>query len=427
MRVGTPGRWDDDPVVYSSAGLFVLWEKVRHEQSRILSDLAERFDVLSVTHVEWTPALVERNFERFYCDLPVRGVYHVLNKGAGPFLAVRLRDPAPTFEIRTTSRGPRVVNANLVDAKLRYREWCAGLGVHCGETPRETQRDLAMLLGESHAVAPLSGTTWDGRIEHLDKDVAGSTGWPSEDEMFRVLDAAVDYVVLPATCAPARRRSIADGMQLLCDDYLSMHKVLGARADVGAAPETGGGFTVLVGGSRLRVGLRFAGDRFLDPRWARACLDSRVRTERRCYELDASNDAAVRLYRTLFHRSRLTGHDIDVLADASRLLQPGLDLTDLDAAAVVSAATSLLDNFMAGSGYAAVEPMDSLVPFVRERRGTPTTSVDASLKFVRRRWFAARRQAGGWARLAYLRAHDGLIRRVPSIRAYKPHGRSSGS
>ena len=159
-------------------GVFVIWDGARVADDAILADLARRFWLRAVYEVHWTPELVQRNYERFYSDLDVRGVYHLLNKGTGPFLAAVLVDRSPSLEPRMTSRGRRTVNARFVDAKLQYREWLGGLGVHCGETAWETRRDLTMLLGPQVRDQLLGdAVAWDGRVEAMHRDLSGADGW----------------------------------------------------------------------------------------------------------------------------------------------------------------------------------------------------------------------------------------------------------
>ena len=68
--------------------LFVVWANARHLQDDILAELGRRFRISGVRELYWTRQLVTANFQRFYSDLDLRGVYHRLNKGAGPFLAI---------------------------------------------------------------------------------------------------------------------------------------------------------------------------------------------------------------------------------------------------------------------------------------------------------------------------------------------------
>jgi SAM-dependent methyltransferase len=399
-------------------GLFVLWDAVRRHESEILADLQRRFRIVSVTEVEWTPRRVERNYERFYSDLDVRGVYHVLNKGAGPSLAVVLWDPDPIVEVRVTSRGPREVNANFLDAKLRYRHWCGGLGVHCGETPHETRRDLAMLLGEPDVITASPRATWDGRIERIARDVTGSDGWESELDMYRTLNATIDYVVLPRlhSAGTSERSDVAHRVQLLCDDYHSLHTILGARPDFGRPADVGGGFTVRVGGRPLCLGVRFVGDRFIDPSWASECLRSRVLGETGIFELDHRNAGAVALYRSLIHRCPVSGPDAQLVSAAAEVVDPSCsrDLGD-DA---VHLRRSVLDRFLSDHGYAIVEPLDPFVPFVDTSRGRGAAAFGQAHGSPRR-LMLARHHIAGRGRMTYLRVHDRLIRRHPSIRRLK--------
>ena len=401
----------------------MLWDAVRGHESDILADLERRFRVVSVTEVAWTPGEVERNYERFYSDLDVRGVYHVLNKGAGPLLAVVLWDPDPVVEVRVTSRGPREVNANFLDAKLRYREWCGGLGVHCGETSHETRRDLAMLLGEPDLITASPRATWDGRMERMTRDVTGSDGWKSELDMYRTLNATIDYVVLPRlhSAGTSDAPDVAHGVQLLCDDYHSLHTILGARSDYCLPADVGGGFTVRVGGRPLCLGIRFVGDRFLDPSWASECLRSRVLGETGIFELDPRNAAAVQLYRSLTHRRPEFGRDAQLVSAAVEAVDPSCSRdADHDA---VDLGKSVLDRFLSDHGYAIVEPLDPLVPFVDTSRGRGAAAFRQAHGSPRRLMLAARHHIAGRGRMTYLRVHDRLILRHPSIRRLKQVGR----
>jgi hypothetical protein len=422
VAAGLAGGRRDGRGMRPMAGLFVLWDAVRGHESDILADLERRFRVVSVTEVDWTPGEVERNYERFYSDLDVRGVYHVLNKGAGPLLAVVLWDPDPVVEVGMTSRGPREVNANFLDAKVRYREWCGGLGVHCGETSRETRRDLAMLLGEPDVIVASPRATWDGRIERTARDVTGSGGWKSELDMYRTLNATTDYVVLPRlhSAGAPEVSDVAHGIQILSDDYHSLHTILGARSDFCVPAAVGGGFTVRVGGRPLSIGIRFVGDRFIDPSWARECLRSRVLGETGIFELDPRNAGAVELYRSLIHRRPESGRDAQLVSAAAEVVDPSCSRELHDDA--VGRGRSVLDRFLSDHGYAIVAPLDPFVPFVDTGRGRGAASFGRAHGSSRRLMLAARHHIAGRGRETYLRVHDRLIRRHPSIRRLKQVG-----
>lgn len=282
-RGGTGRRGDPESVPLS--GLFVIWSRGRHAEGRIISDLEQRFELLRLYEVAWTPRRVTRNFRRFYADLPVRGVYHALSKGQDPFLAAVVADHEPRVEERETSRGRRVVNARFLDAKMEYRRWAGELTVHCSETPFETTRDLTMLLGVDVDVrAGIDARPESGRPERLEQDLVGAGGWSSEDELFEVLNRSVRYVVTGAPGAGARDPVLGSHrVNLLTDDYETLHAVLDARPRL--PWPRGGPFRVRVAQRWVQVGLRFVGDGFVDPPLAEHLLTSRRRDDRGRYRV----------------------------------------------------------------------------------------------------------------------------------------------
>jgi len=232
MRTSSSGQCSGkDALATTQAGLFVLWPNSRGSEHRILADLRERFVLRRVFEVHWTPSRVRSNYERFYSDLEVRGVYHLFNKGSGPFLAAVVEDRSPTLEPRMTSRGRRTVNARFVDAKAQYREWMGSLGVHCGETDWETQRDLTMLLGQQLRDRLLEDPhAWNDCIEVLHRDVSGADGWSSAGEMFGALGHGVDYALLDGEDSAAAVVSGGKQVQILASQYHPAHTILSARA-----------------------------------------------------------------------------------------------------------------------------------------------------------------------------------------------------
>jgi hypothetical protein len=171
----------------------------------------------------------------------------------------------------------------------------------------------------------------------------------------------------------------------------------------------------------LCLGIRFVGDRFIDPSWASECLRSRVLGETGIFELDSRNAAAVELYRSLTHRRPESGWDTQLVSAAARVVDRSCS-RDLDDDAV-DLGTSVLDRFLSDHGYAIVEPLDPLVPFVDTSRGRGGAAFGRAHGSPRRLILAARHHIAGRARMTYLRVHDRLIRRHPSIRRLKQLGR----
>ncbi|HEX6811542.1 MAG TPA: hypothetical protein VF384_07960 [Planctomycetota bacterium] len=410
-------RGQGDP--RAQAGLFVIWHNSRREEKRILADLNRLFEVHSVQEVHWSPELVEQNYERFYSDLPVRGVYHVFNKGAGPFLAVRVVDRSPAQEDRMTSRGSRPVNARFLDAKLQYREWLNGLGVHCGETSWENRRDLEMLLGVEAGSEVAATTRWNGEVEVLRRDISGARGWESAREAIAALNVGVDYVVIGDAGSPAATPLAAGERptQLLTDQYHTLHTVLNAKPVLGSPPPHGGSFVVSIAGRPVAVGLRVVGDGFLDAQWAKQCLAARQLGEDGVYRLSAQDAFAAFCYRAIVHSPRLTEADkAQIVAMAQTIGLAGWTLAELADARRVK---ERLDGLLRTRGISYVRPRDPMVFVNFEALGSPWPFASRAVGAARRWCYSVLRGSVGYAKAHYLRTRDRLLRRAPALRRLK--------
>ena len=404
-----------------AVGLFAIWERGRGAQDRILAELIKRFDVLHVYEVQWSPPLVTRNFRRFYNDVEVRGVAHLEMKGAGPFLAVTVRDRAPLMEERMTARGMRVVNSRFLDAKLTARAWTSDYAVHCGETEWENARDLTMLLGEdpqSHLA--LSHGRWDGHVERLHRDVVGARGWSSVGELFRVLNQAERYVVLEPDDPGAAVAAGAGTIELLAGPRSglasTLSSILNATPRFHAVHEEGGRFGVHVGGRRVAVTIRHVGDQLFDARWQADVMSRRELDARGWYRLAAADAAEVRAYRTLTHRATWDRQELDAqvaearAAGAAPRLVAALTCPDNHAALVA---------FLDERGYRLVRPKDLSVAFRHEMLGTARPGVRRAAERARLVVRFAVQSVTGPIGVAYLAARDRFLLVAPSARAVK--------
>ncbi|MBT8241019.1 MAG: hypothetical protein KJN63_07310 [Acidimicrobiia bacterium] len=398
-------------------GLFVIWAKARHDEKEILADLAGRFRLTGAFEIHWTPALVRRNFERFYCDLDVRGVYHEINKGSGPFIAATVIDTQPAHDMRQTSRGPRTVNTNFHDAKVEYRARVGHMGLHCSETEAETRRDTLLLLGRDvcDSENKESSEPWNGALENLEIDVAGANGWDSEADLLRALDASARYVVLGAP--PDSADSLFDGpeeIQILTSDYHALETVMNGRSRLGQAPPSGGRFTVNVGGRRVEVGIRLADDGYIDSNWARTCLEDRVLDSRQFYRPAEPDDLATRCYSALTRRGRLTDRDRKMI---QRLAEwdsdaPG-ERADVMRSIDRADATAVIGRYLSKRGYNWALPLDPTVPHhigragrehrQRAAQGAIYVLTGITRGFLKTRWLAVR---------------DALVFRAPALRQH---------
>ncbi len=187
-------------------------------------------------------------------------------------------DETPLFGVRSTGRGRRRVLARFMDAKSLYRQWSGGIGIHCGETAWETERDLCMLFGPEEVMSPdATARPWDGSTERLHRDLAGANGWESIRELLGVLNRAANYVAIhygdDNLAATAEDKADID---ILTEDYYVVHTILSSGRFMRPKLPNGGRISVRIGQQTVQVGLRFPGDNYFDEAWSRRLLSTRV-------------------------------------------------------------------------------------------------------------------------------------------------------
>ena len=130
--------------------LFVLWEKARFAEKRILADMARELEIVCTRemHFEGEPLLAYR---RFYGPALPDARRKLRECGSGPYLLAVVRDKAPEYGTYTVDGSEyRNANARLVRLKSRYRHWAGRHHRVHGTTSRtEFARDVFMLTGHT--------------------------------------------------------------------------------------------------------------------------------------------------------------------------------------------------------------------------------------------------------------------------------------
>ena len=156
--------------------LFVLWEKARRGEARILADLRSRFEVLCVREMrfEGDPQTFWR---RFYGPALVNAARKANSCGTGPFLLVVVRDPQPDYKEMNLLGRRHFWNAGMVELKDRYRNWVGRKHrVHGTCAPEEFARDILALTGHpaSEWETGLPPEPWSFRLpEYWRMDAGG--------------------------------------------------------------------------------------------------------------------------------------------------------------------------------------------------------------------------------------------------------------
>lgn len=127
--------------------IFILWEKARSREEKILSDLRANFHVIQTLEIGWNQNAFSDNLSKFYGKNLPPNCYKEKEVGMGKFLLVLLEDEAPLYRIRRTNSGENIINVNVFDTKEMYRAIIGGHNVHSSNTEDETAHDLKLLTG----------------------------------------------------------------------------------------------------------------------------------------------------------------------------------------------------------------------------------------------------------------------------------------
>jgi hypothetical protein len=327
---------------------FVLWSNALPAANRILEDLASRFELVGAYRIAWRPERFHENLIRLYgFDLPERANKEATS-GTGPFLLLVVRDPQPVYEARSRSWGVGLVNIATYDRKQRYRAWTGGdFRVHATIEPRESDRDLFMLIGRrSASFLKAPALPWDAPPEAWQADVLGEGGWTSLEELLTALDVTGRFAIVRE-----EKRAEPPRLTLLVDDRRR------ARLIAAGSDAHGTRAQVRTGGKLLELVLREPGDRLLDPEWERAMLRERVRDGSGAWAVSREHRFFGRLYEAVAHESVVsTATAAELSSTAAAVGAPAGDYSD------PRFARAVLGDFLRRAGWRYSLPADPRVP-----------------------------------------------------------------
>lgn len=325
--------------------LFIIWEAGQHVKDAIVSDLRETYTVHHECEVQWTPDVFDYGLMRLYGG----GVGDKAERvGRGPFTALIVDDPQPQIQCEMSDRhGMHWLNARIKESKHRYRimarKEVGALDfdyVHASDTEGDTLRDVTLLFGCDPEALPQGSWKWM-------HDLVGFPSYQSEAELFSVLNAATDYVLL--------RQDAADIDLLVLDRGK-------AALDIGAQPLFADplrtAYVVNIAGRYRQLDLRYVGDGYYDRRWQLRMIQERELREG-IYRLSPEHDFYALYYHALIHKTGVPAHHHRTLATMAR--QHGLTYS-----------RKSLDTWMARHRYRITRPVDYSVVFNEQECLEPT-------------------------------------------------------
>ena len=346
----------------SEIHLFIVWGKARNKQNDILDDIKKKFQICDIFDISWNKRNFASNLTRFYgLKLPSRSSKE-RHCGTKAFLLVIVRDLDPNYENRDTSTGIARVNVATFDCKVLYRSWTGGgHRIHATNNPEETRHDLALLLG-SRAELYLagSGSTWDGTINLLKRDLAGAETWESLEEFFYVLNNTVNYVVMRNFDElPCRHESDIHGdIDLLTDNYANLCYIANAKRVFRKSYRVH--HTVAIRENDVYFDFRYVGDSYYCELWQKDMITTRVYRKEGIFVPTEENHFFSLLYHAAVHKPKIAGDYVNKILQIAKVLGENINEEDLGDSNWLN---KFLLQFFEMRGYSFSDPIDLSVFF----------------------------------------------------------------
>ena len=338
--------------------LFIIWSKAIDQKDKIVKAISKDFFIYSIYNTTWSKNRFSSNLSRFYGENLADNSHKEKHCGTDTFCCIIVKDSSPIYEVRDTSKGPRVVSSKLFDAKQLYRSWTGGgHKIHATDNVEETKLQLALLFGKDYNDYLLQ-EKFDKNIIDYDNDLKGANGWNSFDELFNVLNLTSNYIVL---------RNFDNLEEQLTSkhpdvDILTTNKTL-TRDVLNAVPTKGKSFrvqhSVLIANKNINFDIRYVGDNYYDKNWETELLKSKIKHKKGFYIPNSINLFYSLMYHALIHKPHISEDYFKQFIDLSIKLNLDFkvcDMTDI----------SLLDILllhMHEYKYEIVEPYDISVFF----------------------------------------------------------------
>ena len=137
----------------SELHLFVLWEKARRVEARVLEDLGRQANIEVIGKWEFAfPGPAAEAYPAFYGrKKPLDGRLKARKCGGGPFLLIVVRNLNPSYGSRwARDETYYIANELMYDLKARYREWAGRKHrIHGTTSVKEFARDIFILTGHT--------------------------------------------------------------------------------------------------------------------------------------------------------------------------------------------------------------------------------------------------------------------------------------
>lgn len=282
--------------------LFIIWEKSRNKSDQILEDLKNKFIIRDVYEVKWSKENFLNNLKRFYGQSLPDAQQKAELCGTGPFLLVLISDPNPKFANTKVVFERDLVNSNVHDCKVKYREWIGkDFTVHSTVSDNETDHNLTLLFGKnSHDLEKELPMKWTGEIKRMESDLIGHNGWKDMKELLYVLNGTTNYVILRNFEGMPEEFDYRD-VDMLADEEKLAFVI---NKDFSMKGGNTRSFEAKVGDKQVIFNPNYIGDHYYDIKWERDILKRRGFHPNGFYMPSKEDYFYTLLYHVIFHKRK---------------------------------------------------------------------------------------------------------------------------
>lgn len=347
--------------------LFIIWSNASKEFRKIMDDIRSNFEIIKIFEVEWEEERFVTNLVRFYahsqshlCEEEIRDVMEAKKEHCGGerFLVVAVLDANPVYEKKETSSGTAYVNKKMFESKERYRELTGGgHKVHATNSVEEADKDLIMLFGfDSKKFLEKYGKEKSQKIELVKRDITGTKGWESLEQLFGAWNTCLNYVVLrnfeKITGKFGREHKDID----VLTDNLNLVVNLSGYYRIFDSKKRAH-YVVEIGGEAVYFDFRQVGDNYFDKKWQKDVLNNRV-LENGLYIPKKEDYFYTLLYHALIHKPKISDEYLTKLSNLAEYIKTGVVAADLNSS---ESCADTLFSYMEKHKYDILRPNDPSV------------------------------------------------------------------
>jgi len=335
--------------------VIILWHNGLQFADSLFKEVAQRFLVKKACYIQWAPERFDENLRRFYGPEATLIQEKAASIGRGPFLALLVKDPSPTYGLRQTTDGPRIVNTAILDLKFSLRaqlpdKWLLHSSVNLQEGIKDS-----MLLFHTPPETFAASTAEMKNLQTLNQNLMGADGFDSFDDMFKLLNHTMPYVLLFRRGYAVRDKAPFDlenggDFDLLTLDHLQTQILLNAKKK--SPDKSRRNFHVKIASRDVDVDIRDVFDGYFCPVWSADMLKRKQTVGE--IAIPAEDDLFYSsLYHVCLHKGKLD-HKYQFMTQEAQ--KRGLTVNSLQECAYH------LRKYLVGSAYSAPTPTDPGLP-----------------------------------------------------------------